>query len=418
MKKRIFILGTIVLLLLAVWLFNQSEATKFIDLYTTPRVGSFEVNVTTTGELRAKNSVEIRGPQGARDFRVNNMPIQRLVPEGSIVKKGDFVAELDRSEIMGKLQDAQLDVQSAESQVIQAQLDTTLTLSQARDNLVNLRFALEERQIEVDQSRYESPAVQRQAEIELDRAKRQLTQETKNYQTKVKQSEAQLREVETELQKKRNEIVKIRQLMAQFTVYAPDQGMIIYRRNWDGSKITEGGQISAWSPVVAELPDFSVMESVTYVNEVDIQKIELGQIVQIGLDAVPDKVLTGIVTDVANIGEQRKNYDSKVFEVVIEINESDSLLRPAMTTSNRIKIASVENALSVPLETIHAEDSLTFVYKREGLDVVLQEVKIGLVNENEVIIERGLNDKDELYLSVPSDTSGIDQIRISSDGVK
>ncbi len=418
MKKRIFILGTIVLLLLAVWLSNQREATNFIDLYTTPRLGSFEVDVTTTGELRAKNSVEIRGPQGARDFRVNNMPIQRLVPEGSIVKKGDFVAELDRSEIMGKLQDAQLDVQSAESQVIQAQLDTTLTLSQARDNLVNLRFALEERQIEVDQSRYESPAVQRQAEIELDRAMRQLTQETKNYQTKVKQSEAQLREVETELQKKRNEIVKIRQLMDQFTVYAPDQGMIIYRRNWDGSKITEGGQISAWSPVVAELPDFSVMESVTYVNEVDIQKIELGQIVQVGLDAVPDKVLTGIVTNVANIGEQRKNYDSKVFEVVIEINESDSLLRPAMTTSNRIKIASVENALSVPLETIHAEDSLTFVYKREGLDVVLQEVKIGLVNENEVIIERGLNDKDELYLSVPSDTSGIDQIRISSNGVK
>ena len=243
MKKRIFILSTIVLLLLAVWLFNQSEATNFIDLYTTPRVGSFEVDVTTTGELRAKNSVEIRGPQGARDFRVNNMPIQRLVPEGSIVKKGDFVAELDRSEIMGKLQDAQLDVQSAESQVIQAQLDTTLTLSQARDNLVNLRFALEERQIEVDQSRYESPAVQRQAEIELDRAKRQLTQETKNYQTKVKQSEAQLREVETELQKKRNEIVKIRQLMAQFTVYAPDQGMIIYRRNWDGSKITEGDRL-------------------------------------------------------------------------------------------------------------------------------------------------------------------------------
>mgnify|MGYP001230044605 FL=1 len=418
MNKRILILGSFVLILLAVWLLNQSEATNYINLYTTPRVGKFEVNVTTTGELRAKNSVEIRGPQGARDFRVNTMPIQRLVPEGSIVKKGDFVAELDRSEIMGKLQDAQLDVQSAESQVIQVQLDTTLTLSQARDNLINLRFALEERQIEVDQSRYESPAIQRQAEIELDRAKRQLTQETKNYQTKVKQSEAQLREVETELQKKSNEIVKIRELMAQFTVYAPDQGMIIYRRNRDGSKIAEGGQISAWSPVVAELPDFSVMESVTYVNEVDIQKIELGQVVQVGLDAVPDKVLTGIVTNVANIGEQRKNYDSKVFEVVIEINESDSLLRPAMTTSNRIKIASVENVLSIPLETIHAEDSSTFVYKREGLDMVLQEVEIGLVNENEVIIKRGLNDKDELYLSVPLDTSGIEQIRISSDGVK
>ena len=124
MKKRILIPGAFVVLLLVLWLFNRSEATNFVDLYTTPRVGSFEVDVTTTGELRAKNSVEIKGPQGARDFRVNNMRIQRLIPEGSVVKKGDFVAELDRSEIMGKLQDSQLDVQSAESQVIQAQLDS------------------------------------------------------------------------------------------------------------------------------------------------------------------------------------------------------------------------------------------------------------------------------------------------------
>lgn len=413
MKKRIIIPGALVVLILALWIFNRSEATDYVDLYTSPRLGSFDVDVTTTGELRAKNSTEIKGPQGARDFRVNNIRIQRLIAEGTVVKKGDFVAELDRSEIMGKLQDAQLDVQQAESQVIQTQLDTTLTLSQARDNLINLRFALEEREIEVEQSKYESPAVQRQAEIELDRARRQLAQETKNYQTKVKQSEAQLGEVETELQKKRNEIVKIRELMQQFTIFAPDQGMVIYRRNWDGSKITEGEQISTWSPVVAELPDFTVMESITYVNEVDIQKVEVGQEVLIGLDAVPDKRLTGTVSSVANIGEQRKNYDSKVFEVVIEVNESDSLLRPAMTTSNQIKIASVQNALSVPLESIHAADSLTFVYKREGLTTVLQEVELGLVNENEAIIERGLEVTDELYLSLPSDTSGIERRRLA-----
>jgi septal ring factor EnvC (AmiA/AmiB activator) len=100
------------------------------------------------------------------------------------------------------------------------------------------------------------PAVQRQAEIELDRARRQLAQETKNYQTKVKQSDAQLREVETELQKKRNEIVKIRELMSQFTVYAPDQGMIIYRRNWDGSKITEGGQNKCLESCCSEITGF------------------------------------------------------------------------------------------------------------------------------------------------------------------
>ncbi len=407
MQKKIIIPTIFIILVSVSWYLTRGGSTESVDLYTTPTIGEFVVDVTTTGELRAKNSQEIKGPQGVRDFRVNNIRIQRLIPEGTIVKKGDFVAELDRSEIMGKLQDAQLDLQSAQSQVTQAQLDSTLELSQARDNLINLEFALEERQIEVDQSKYESPAVQRQAVIELDKARRQLAQERKNYETKVKQAEARLREVETELIKSQNEIQKIQDLMSQFTVYAPDQGMVIYRRNWDGSKVTEGEQISAWSPVVAELPDFTVMESVTYINEVDIQKVEVGQLVEIGLDAVPDKRLTGKVTDVANIGEQRKNYDSKVFEVTIEINESDSLLRPAMTTSNNIMISRMNNTLHVPLEAVHAVDSLNYVFVKDGLSPVMQQVELGLINENSVVIHRGVSESDELYLTMPSDTTGI-----------
>ena len=410
MQKKLIVPGIVVLVIAITWYITSGESTETTELFTTPQVGEFVVDVTTTGELRALNSQEIKGPVGARDFRVNSIRIQRLVPEGTIVKKGDFVAELDRSDIMGKLQDSQLDLQQAQSQVTQAQLDSTLELSQARDNLINLRYALEEREIAVEQSKYESPAVQRQAVIELDKAERQLAQETKNYQTKVRQNEAKLRDVETELIKKQNEIQKIQELMTKFTVYAPDQGMVIYLRNWDGSKITEGENISAWSAVVAELPDFSVMESVTYINEVDIQKVTVGQKVLIGLDAVPDKKLTGVVTSVANIGEQRKNYDSKVFEVLIEINESDSLLRPAMTTSNRIIIDKVENALFIPLEAVHAVDSLSFVFKRDGLSPVMQQVELGLMNDNGVIIHRGVELSDNLYLTVPEDTSGIKRI--------
>lgn len=407
MKRKYFIpLGIIAVVLLS-WFVLGGDTEEHVDLFVTPVKGEFVVDVTTTGELRAKNSTEIKGPQGARDFRVNNIRIQRLIPEGSIVKKGDFVAELDRSEIMGKLQDAQLDLEQAQSQVTQAQLDSTLELSQARDNLINLEYALEERQIAVEQSKYESPAVQRQAEIDLDKARRQLAQETRNYETKVKQAEARLREVETELTKKKNEIQKIRELMKEFTVYAPEQGMVIYRRNWDGSKITEGEQISTWNPIVAELPDFTVMESVTYVNEVDIQKVEVGQKVNIGLDAVPDKKLTGTVTSVANIGEQRKNYDSKVFEVTVVVNESDSLLRPAMTTSNQIIIEKLDDVISIPLETVHSIDSLSYVIKRNGLSPVLQQVELGLMNDNAVVVHRGVSLEDELYLTVPSNIADL-----------
>lgn len=409
MKKRYLVPAIVIGFALVAWFVFGGETIETVDLTTQPAKGEFVVDVTTTGELRAKQSVEIRGPQGGRDIRLFNLKIQRLIPEGTIVQEGDFVAELDRSEITGRLQDALLELQQAESQFTQVSLDSTLTLSQARDNLINLEYALEERQIAVDQSKYESPAVQRQAEIDLDKARRQLEQEKKNYVTKVKQAEAQMSEVEADLQEERNEVQKIRDLMQKFTVNAPANGMIIYRRNRDGSKISEGSEISTWNPTVAELPDFTVMESVTYVNEVDVQKVKPNLTVEIGLDAIPEKKLTGKVTSVANIGEQRPNSNSKVYEVIIEVTESDSVLRPAMTTSNRIIVNRVNDAMYIPLESIHVQDSASFVFKKSGLFAIMQEIELGLMNENEVIVHRGLNMEDVIYLSVPEDTAGIER---------
>lgn len=410
MKKRYLIPAIVIGFSLVAWFIFGGETIETIELTTQPAKGEFVVDVTTTGELRAKQSVEIRGPQGGRDIRLFNLTIQRLIPEGTIVQKGDFVAELDRSEITARLQDALLELQQAQSQYTQVSLDSTLTLSQARDNLINLEYALEERQIAVEQSKYESPAVQRQVEIDLDKARRQLAQEKKNYITKVKQAEAKMSEVEADLQEERNEVQKIRDLTEKFTVRAPANGMVIYRRYSDGTKVTEGTEISAWNPTVAELPDFSVMESVTYVNEVDVQKVKPNLPVEIGLDAIPEKTLTGIVTSVANIGEQRPNSNSKVYEVIIEVAESDSVLRPAMTTSNRIIVNRVDDAMYIPLESIHVQDSSSYVFKKSGLSTVLQEVELGLMNENEVIVHRGLNMDDVIYLSVPEDTAGVEKL--------
>ena len=189
--------------------------------------------------------------------------------------------------------------------------------------------------------------------------------------------------------------------------------MVIYKREWNGQKQVEGSSISAWDPVVAELPDFSVMESATYVNEIDIQSVKEGQEVDISLDANPEKRLTGVVTSVANIGEQRPNSDSKVFEVVIEINESDTTLRPAMTTSNIIHVNSEEDALFVPLEAIFSADSLSFVYKQNGLETVRQQVLLGLMNDNDIIIKEGISLEDQILLSSPADTSGMRTVYLS-----
>lgn len=377
------------------------------DIFVDVKDGDFHVIVTSTGELQAKNSIQIRGPRGAQTIQVWNLSIQSLVPEGTIVKKGDVVAELDRSDVMTRMQNAQLEVQRAESQLEQARLDSSLTLTQARDNLENLKFQLEEHQIAVEQSVYESPAVQRQTQIELERTQRQLAQEEQNYKTRVLQAEASIREIEATLTQEKNNLDRIMEVMSGFTILAPENGMVVYARNWRGQKTTTGSTVNAFDPVVAELPDFSSMESITYINEVDIQKIKTGQPVTIGLDAIRDKELSGVVTSVANIGEQRPNTHSKVFEVKVEINEPDTTLRPAMTTSNDILIETIENALFVPLESIHIYDSGHFVFRKEGMQMAMQQVIMGSTNENDVVILEGLEKGEQVLISMPPDTSGI-----------
>ena len=407
MSKRIVSIAVVLIVLMVSWIVFADDTTETASLYVTPEEGDFVVDVTTTGELKAKNSTLVRGPASMRNYRLNEIKIQRLVEEGKVVKKGDFVAELDRTQLLTKIQDARLEVQKVQSQITQEQLDSSLTLSQARDNLVNLGYTLEEKEIALREAKYESPSVQRQAQIDLDRTKRQLAQETKNYSTKVKQSEAKISEIEADLVKKERELTEIQELMTQFTINAPADGMVIYRKGFNGQKNKAGSTIYAWSPVVAELPNFDVMQSITYVNEVDIKKVKVGQQVEIGLDADSDKLLSGAVVEVANVGEQKPGSDSKVFQVIIEVTGVDTTLRPAMTTSNRILVDDLDEALFVPLETIHTVDSLNFVFKRSGGGAVMQQVELGLINDNAAVIHAGISKEDQLFLSVPADTLGI-----------
>jgi HlyD family secretion protein len=292
----------------------------------------------------------------------------------------------------------------ASSKFNQTQLDTTLQLRQSRDELINLKYAVEESAIVLEQSKFEPPATIKQAEINRDKAKRAYDQALENYKIKKKQNNEKMREVSAELRKVQEEFQSMTKVLESFSVLAPEDGMVIYDKGWDGKPIKAGSQIQMWEPTVATLPDLTKMQSKTYVNEVDVRKVKAGQKVDVGLDAYPDKKLTGAVIKVANVGEQRPNSDAKVFEVLVEIDKTDPSLRPSMTTSNKIIAQVVENALYIPLESLHSQyDSITYVFKKNGLNTVKQEVVVGETNANDAVILAGLKLEDKIFLSVPSD---------------
>ena len=402
MKRRVLIaiitVATILAALIIYSLLSGKEKTSVLD--TEVQAGQFEISVMVTGELQAVRETEIKAPSSlrSRSHRMSRVKIQSLIPEGTVVDSGAWVATLDRSEAENVLKDILDELEREESEYMRTRLDTTLQLRELRDQLINLRFTMEEAEITLEQSQFEPPATIRQAEINLDKATRAYKQALTNYDLKVKQNQAEMREAEINLERNRRRKDDMEQVMADFDIMAPAAGMVIYKREWNGQKRTAGTEINSWDLTVATLPDLSSMISKTYINEIDISKLKVGQQVEIGIDAFPENKYTGEVIEVANIGEQLPNTDAKVFEVRIAINENDSIMRPSMTTSNRIITNVLDSVLYVPLEAVHTNDSLTFVYTFERKKKV---VVLGESNENYIIIDMGLKEGEKLYLSVP-----------------
>jgi len=403
--KKFIIPSIIIILALISYFYFFSEKKENNSIIISPKTGKFEVTVSVTGELRAINSIDIKGPTRTHEIDIREMTISKLVPEGTKVKKGDFVAALDKSIILQKLKDAELKIEKNQSQYNISRLDSNSNLSQARDNLENLKFAMEEMELKKQQSTYESPTVKRQVEIDLIKAKRSYEHAKNNYSNQVKKSIANLNVAGADLSKAQRNVDKILGFLDEFTIYAPADGMVIYSRDWNGRKKEVNSTIQRWDPEVATLPDLSRMKSITYVNEVDIQKIKKDQSVKIKLDANPDKKLSGKVIEVATIGQQRRNSDAKVFEVIIEVNEKDTTLLPSMTTSNDILISSKDSTLYIALEAIHTLESdekrINFIYLFDGSDIIKQEVKLGLINDNDAEILEGLKSDDKVLLSLP-----------------
>lgn len=402
MKKKLLIGATIICVPLLSWIIPSTDKSESI-LKVKVEKGNFLVEVTTTGELEAKNSVKIVGPgNGMREARIWDTRINDLVPEGTLVKKGDVVAQLDASTLDNNIKNSMDDLTKVESEYTTTKLDTTLTMREQRDKLLNMEFIVEEKKIKLEQSAFEPPATIKQARMELEKAERELSQQTENYQIKKEQMNAKMTVATANREKKRRHNQMLVNLRKSFTIKAPEDGMVIYAKNWSGAKIKAGDQIRAWNPVVATLPDLSRMISRTYVNEVDIRKVKPNQEVQIGLDAFPDKTLTGKVIEVANVGEQRPNSDSKVFEVTILIHETDSILRPSMTTSNTILTQEIPDCLYVPLEALHTQgDSINYIIEDDGSGFKKKEVMIGSTNDQLAVILQGTEEGNVVALNEP-----------------
>lgn len=405
MKKKIIITG-IVVLSAFIFLFALDKITsrkKKVEIYTEVQKGQFEIAVTSAGELMAERSVEIKGPEIAmgRDIRFFNIKITDLIPEGTVVKEGDYVATLDRTDLNNNLKDARESLLTLQTKLDMKLLDTAVILTGLRDEIRNQVYTVEEAEMTLHNSKYEPPTTIREAEIRVDKSKRSLEQLQRTYAQKLAQNKKDLQDQTYWLNKTARKVKDLEEVLAAFTVTAPGPGMVIYKKEWSGAKRKVGSMINPFDRVVATLPDLTSMLSKTFVNEIDVSKMKMGQNVDVTIDAFSDKKFVGSVISIANIGEKLDNSNDKVFELQIKIQGSDPQLRPSMTTGNKIIVQVEKDAVYIPIECVQAgTDSIPFVYTKKG---VKQIVLLGLSNEKNVIIEKGLEPGTMLYMNNPDE---------------
>lgn len=420
--------------IIALIAFNKMTSKgKVPNIYTEVKRGAFEITVSNSGELIAEKSLDIRGPEigqsnnqnqgqgqgggqqgrgggGGDMMRVADLKIQDIVPEGTIVKQGDYIAQLDRTSYANTLKDALENLTTLQTSVEMKILDTTVALTSLRDEIKNQRYSVEEASIVLAQSKFEPPATIRKAETALDREQRNLEQLIKTYELRIAQNIADIKHQKLHLAQGERYVTDLQDYLAKFTITAPSDGMVIYKKERNGSKRKAGSNVNPFDRVIATLPDLSSMISKIYINEIDIAKIKPGLKVTINVDAFPEKNYTGSVMSIANVGEVLPNSDAKMFEVQIKVDGSDPSLRPSMTTTNKIIIRTFDNVAYIPTECVQTgQDSIPFVYEKSGKKQI---VVLGDANEKNVIVEKGLEPGTSIYISQPE---GAESFRLTGE---
>ncbi len=361
-------------------------------LFTVKR-GALLIDVPMDGELEAVESFIVKAPSNLW----GNIRIVRLVPEGSIVKKGDFLIQFDTSEQVQKLQEAKNKYETTLASLASTKADIQNQMADLESNIKMEKYTLEQARLRAKNAIYE--AQNKRLEIELNYKKAQLAyqrllQEKKSLE---KINAAKLRQAQLEVEQARLKLQQAEDNLKKLTITSPADGLVVYEKVWDGgqmSKLKVG--YTPWrGQALIEIPSQNRMKVVGSINEIEISRVKKGEKAEIRLDAIKDSVFTGTVSEVATLAHKDRETDKNVFDVEILINETDSRLKPGMTAHCKIIVQKLENVLTIPIDAVQLKGGKSVVYNAHGKAVAIE---TGASNGDFVVVRKGLQEGERIQL--------------------
>ena len=345
--------------------------------------GTFVVDLVESGDVEAVSQFLISAPMmwGAQ------LKVIDVVAEGSIVKKDDVILQFDVSDLEDekKIREDRLESLYADMEKLKAQ--QALTISNQESSLRLAEYSYEQAQLLLKMREFESQARQEEARLQLKQAEIELAKVQKQLESQRIIHASQLVRMRTQIREAQNRVESIVDRISRLQLRAPADGMIVYQQV-DGERVKEGFEARPGWPLMS-IPNLSHLQIKLFVNEVDRQKVGVGQRAEIVLDAYPEKMFHGAIREVSRlaqkvIGEERL----KGFVVYVDVEGSAPELKPGLTAKVRIVLEKQEDALFAPVSAVFEIEGQPVVFPADKSKPYA--VYLGPRNDGYVVVERGL----------------------------
>lgn len=332
-KKTLVIVAVAAIAALAVWLLSGGKKEEKITFDTAAVAPANIMNsITATGTIEPVTSVTV-GTQ------VSGIVSKLFVDYNTVVKKGQVIAELDKTNLMSQLNTAKTQLATAQSQ-----------LNYQTANYKRYKTLFEKGLVAAD---------------DFDNAKLSYTQ--------AKEQVASAKE----------EVQRAQTNLGYATITSPIDGVVL-------SKSVEEGQTVAASFSTPELftiaQDLTNMQVVADVDEADIGDVKEGERVTFTVDAYPDNTFEGEVKQVRQEATTTNNVVT--YEVVISAPNADLKLKPGLTANVTIYTAERKGVLSVPSKALRFTPQKETVGKMKIVDVANAKNKVWTIEGNSIVAHK------------------------------
>jgi RND family efflux transporter MFP subunit len=370
------------------------------------RRGDFVDYVSVRGDIKALRSIQLAAPSVAGDLQ-----IVKLAPMGKMVKKGDVVVQFDTTTLQATLDQKRSELKSSDADIDHSRAEAKLSKEQQATDLLKARYDVDRARLDASKQEILSDIDGAETKLKLSDAEQKYKElQTKDVSTKASTDA----DVESKQLKRAKSVLDVRMAERQIsalTMRAPSDGMVTIMPNARARSWTTGGSTPdfkegdrAWAgAVIVELPDLNTVRVSARVDESDRGRLKSSQPAMVRIDAIADKEFPAAVAEISPLA--KLDYSSwpftKNFDIAIQIQESDSRIRPGLSASARIAVEKIPDAILVPVAAVFEKDGRSVAYVMRGSGFEERVVRVGRRGRSELMITQGLQPGEKVALKDP-----------------